>query len=84
MKKKKLASPVSSVKNFGNPPLSHSKLFEIIGVREIFCQGGAVNHLPKKFSQVARIFPNRTVETKRGPYDATTEAALAYEGGAIL
>lgn len=26
---KKLASPVSSVKNFGNPPLSHSKLFEM-------------------------------------------------------
>ena len=25
-----------------------------IGVREIFCQGGAVNHLPKKFSQVLR------------------------------
>ena len=50
----------------------------------IFLPGGAVNHLPKKFSQVARIFPNRTVEKKRGPYDATTEAALAYEGGAIL
>ena len=31
-----------------------------IGVRAIFCQGGggggAVNHLPKKFSQVAQIF----------------------------
>ena len=27
-----------------------------IGVREIFCQGGAVNHLPKKISQVAQIF----------------------------
>ena len=49
-----------------------------------FLPGGAVNHLPKKFSQVARIFPKRTVEKKRGPYDATTEAALAYEGGAIL
>ena len=57
-----------------------------IDVREIFCQGGggAVNHLPKKFSQVARIFPKRTVEKKRGPYDATTGAALAYEGGSIL
>ena len=55
-----------------------------IGVREIFCQGGAVNHLPKKFSQVARIFPKRSVEKKRGPYDATTGAALAYEGGSIL
>ena len=51
-----------------------------------FCQGGGggVNHLPKKFSQVARIFPKRTVEKKRGPYDETTEAALAYEGGSIL
>ena len=30
-----------------------------IGVRAIFCQGGGggtVNHLPKKFSQVAQIF----------------------------
>ena len=34
-----------------------------IGVREIFCQGGAaVNHLPKKISQVAQIFPK---ESKR-------------------
>ena len=36
-----------------------------IGVREIFCQGGgvgAVNHLPKKFSQVSQIF---TKESKR-------------------
>ena len=55
-----------------------------IGVREIFCQGGAVNLLPKKFSQVARILPKRTVEKKRGPHDATTEAALVYEGGSIL
>ena len=52
-----------------------------IGVRKIFCQGGAVNHLPKK---IQRIFPKHTVEKKRGPYDATTEAALAYEGGSIL
>ena len=27
-----------------------------IGVRAIFCQGGALSHLPKKFSQVAQIF----------------------------
>ena len=40
-----------------------------------FLPGGAVNHLPKNFSQVARIFPKRTVEKKRGPYDATTEAS---------
>ena len=34
-----------------------------IGVRDIFCQGGgAVNHLPKKISQVAQIF---TKESKR-------------------
>ena len=33
-----------------------------IGVRKIFCQGGAVNHLPKKISQVAQIFPK---ESKR-------------------
>ena len=32
-----------------------------IGVREIFCQG-AVNHLPKKLSQVAQIF---TKQSKR-------------------
>ena len=37
-----------------------------------FLPGGAVNHLPKKFSQVARIFTKRTVEKKRGSYDATT------------
>ena len=42
------------------------------------------NFLPKKFSQVARILPKRTVEKKRGPHDATTEAALVYEGGPIL
>ena len=37
-----------------------------------FLPGGAINHLPKNFSQVARIFTKRTVEKKRGPYDATT------------
>ena len=38
-----------------------------IGVREIFCQGGAVNHLPKK---ILTSVPNFyiTVEKKRGPY----------------
>ena len=33
-----------------------------ISIREIFCQGGAVNHLPKKILQVAQIF---TKESKR-------------------
>ena len=33
-----------------------------IGVREIFGQGGAVNHLPKNFLQVAQIF---TKQSKR-------------------
>ena len=37
-----------------------------------FLPGGAVNHLPKKFSEVAQIFTKRTVEKKRGPYYATT------------
>ena len=32
----------------------------IIGVRAIFCQGGAVNHLPKKFLQVAQIFTKQS------------------------
>ena len=32
---------------------------------------GAVNHLPKKYLQVAQFF-YKTVEKKRGPYDATT------------
>ena len=34
-----------------------------IGVRAIFCQGGgggAVNHLPKKFLQVAQIFTKQS------------------------
>ena len=37
----------------------------VIGVRAIFCRGGgggAVSHLPKKFSQVAQIF---TKQSKR-------------------
>ena len=46
----------------------------VIGVREIFCQGGgggggAVNHLPKKISQVAQIF---TKESKRNEGDIAT------------
>ena len=43
----------------------------------------AVNHLPKKFSQVAQIFTKRTVDKKRGPYGATTLAVLTYGGGSI-
>ena len=47
---------------------------------QFFARGGG-----KPFAQnIQRIFPKRTVEKKRGPYDATTEAALAYEGGSIL
>ena len=42
----------------GCEPRSHWN----IGVREIFCQGGAVNHLPKKTRQVAQIL---TKESKR-------------------
>ena len=34
----------------------------VIGVRAIFCQGGAVNHLPKKFSEFAQIL---TKQSKR-------------------
>jgi len=42
------------------------RLKKIIGVREIFCQGGeAVNHLPKKISQVAQIFTKES-ERKEG------------------
>ena len=37
-----------------------------------FLPGAALNLLPKKFSQVARIFTTRTVEKKRGSHDATT------------
>ena len=37
-----------------------------IGVRAIFCQGGAVNHSPKKFLQVAQIF---TKQSKRNEGD---------------
>ena len=41
-----------------------------IGVREIFCQGGAVNHLPKKVSQVAQIFTKES-ERKEGRITTT-------------
>ena len=34
-----------------------------------FLPGGAVNHLPKKFLQVAQIFTKQS--KKREPYDAT-------------
>jgi len=53
-----------------------------IGVRAIFCQGAggeAVNYLPKKILASCLNF-YETVEKKRGPYDATTKAVLAYEG----
>ena len=47
----------------------------------IFLPGGAVNHFPKKISQVAQIF---TKESKRNEgHIATTQAVLAYEGGSI-
>ena len=52
--------------------LYHSSLISAIGVRAIFCQGGggeAVNHLPKKFLQVAQIFTEQSTETRA---DATT------------
>ena len=49
-----------------------------------FLPGEAVDHLLKNFSQVAQIVTKRTVEKKRGPYDATMSAVLAYEGGSIL
>ena len=39
---------------------------------------GAVNHLPKKFSQVAQIFTKK-VEKKRGPYDATINIGRTYK-----
>ena len=43
-----------------------------IAVRAIFCKwGGGGNQLPEKFLQVAQIF-SKTVEKKRGPYDAIT------------
>ena len=45
-----------------------------VGVREIFCQGGggggAVNHLPKKISQVAQIFTKES-ERKEGRITTT-------------
>ena len=34
-------------------------------------EGGAVNHLPKKFSQVALIFAKQS-NKRKGSYDATT------------
>ena len=47
----------------GNKCRPHDLTVICIGVREIFCRGaGAVNHLPKKFSQVSQIF---TKESKR-------------------
>ena len=48
-----------------------------------FLPGGAVNYLPKKIPPSCPNF-YETVEKKRGPYDATTWAVLAYEGGSIL
>ena len=47
-----------------------------------FCQGGG-----KLFAQkILASCPNfyETVEKKRGSYDATTQAALAYEGCSTL
>ena len=52
-----------------------------IGVRGIFCRGGG-----KPFAQkILASCPNfyKTDEQKRGPYDATTWAVLAYESGSI-
>ena len=54
---------------FSPPPFIHICFNLIIGVRAIFYQGGggggAVNHLPKKFSQVAQIF-TRQSKTNEG------------------
>ena len=53
-----------------------------IGVRAIFARGGG-----KLFAQkILASCPNfyETVEKKRGSYDATTQAALAYEGCSTL
>ena len=44
------------------PLICHFFCILDIGVRAIFGQGGAVNHLPKKFLQVAQIF---TKQSKR-------------------
>ena len=53
--------PVPRLSNF---PLRCSvKCFQCrtsIGVRAVFFQGGAVNHLPKKFLQVAQIFTKQS------------------------
>ena len=48
---------------------------ELIDVRAFFCQGGAVNHLPKK---ILTSCPNfyETVGRKRGSYDALTMAYI--------
>ena len=43
----------------------------------IFLPGGALNHLPKKFLQVAAKF-YETVERKRVSYDALTMAYIRY------
>ena len=51
-----------------NPLLLICSVF--IGVREIFCQGGAVNNWPKKISQVAQIFTKES-KTNEG-HIATT------------
>ena len=40
----------------------HYQCSYIVGIQAIFCQAGAVNRLPKKFSQVAQIF---TTQLKR-------------------
>ena len=67
-------------KNVYNPNPNQDSIH--IGVRAIFCQGGG-----KLFAQkIPPSCPNfyETVEKKRGPYDATTWAVLAYEGGSIL
>ena len=53
-----------------------------IGVRAIFCQGGGRPFAQKILASCPNFY--ETVEKKRGPYDATTQAALAYEGGSIL
>ena len=57
-------------------------VFMCIGVRAIFCQGGGRPFAQKILASCPNFY--ETVEKKRGPYDATTQAALAYEGGSIL
>ena len=53
-----------------------------IDVRAIFCQGGGRPFAQKILASCPNFY--ETVEKKRGPYDATTWAVLAYEGGSIL